>query len=313
MLPIIPTVCSSFSCCFANALDTLSVISTLTLELAISSLTSWLIWSVDFLDSSARTLISSATTANPLPCSPALAASILALRARRLVWLDIPAIISVTLLICCADSLVRPVCSITLLIASSLSLLISTNSDTSLSTSLLSSFKTSSLSVRHCILSDIWSIVWLMASILAFISLEASSCNDALLVILSTALLLSFIDDWICDIILSKSFDTVSISTVAFLIPSITSPKPSALLVISLTSIPKSSSLPASLSNLCVTLLSLFSPPPSATNNGCSNALINSIIPANIAASIIITRINATNVLITPCFKSSSTPIKHSK
>ena len=37
----------------------------------------------------ARFLMLSATTAKPLPASPALAASIEALRARRLVWLAI--------------------------------------------------------------------------------------------------------------------------------------------------------------------------------------------------------------------------------
>ncbi len=45
-----------------------------------------LISSADFDDSSANFLISSATTANPLPCSPALAASIEALSASRFVW-----------------------------------------------------------------------------------------------------------------------------------------------------------------------------------------------------------------------------------
>ena len=52
-------------------------------------------------DSVARLPISSATTANPLPASPALAASIEALSARRLVWaaiLLIPSTFSLTLL-----------------------------------------------------------------------------------------------------------------------------------------------------------------------------------------------------------------------
>jgi hypothetical protein len=43
------------------------------------------IWPAAFLDPSASFLTSSATTANPLPCSPALAASIAALRESRLV------------------------------------------------------------------------------------------------------------------------------------------------------------------------------------------------------------------------------------
>ncbi|MPM93484.1 hypothetical protein SDC9_140621 [bioreactor metagenome] len=41
-------------------------------------------------DCSASFRTSSATTANPLPCSPALAASIAALRASKLVWSAIP-------------------------------------------------------------------------------------------------------------------------------------------------------------------------------------------------------------------------------
>ena len=48
---------------------------------------------------SASFLISSATTANPFPCSPALAASMAAFKARRLVWLAILLIILVILLI----------------------------------------------------------------------------------------------------------------------------------------------------------------------------------------------------------------------
>ena len=44
------------------------------------------IWSVDFEVCSASFRISSATTANPLPLSPALAASIAAFSASRFVW-----------------------------------------------------------------------------------------------------------------------------------------------------------------------------------------------------------------------------------
>lgn len=49
-----------------------------------------LIASTTWLHSSAKFLISSATTANPFPASPALAASIEALSANRLVCLAIP-------------------------------------------------------------------------------------------------------------------------------------------------------------------------------------------------------------------------------
>ena len=69
-----------------------------------------LILSADSVDWSASTRISSATTANPLPFSPALAASIDALSERRLVWLAISAIMSVALRISSADWLVSIVC-----------------------------------------------------------------------------------------------------------------------------------------------------------------------------------------------------------
>ena len=51
----------------------------------------------------ARSPISEATTANPLPASPALAASILAFNARRFVWEEICLMLSVSALIFCTD------------------------------------------------------------------------------------------------------------------------------------------------------------------------------------------------------------------
>ncbi len=63
------------------------------------SLISESICSAAFFDSSARFLTSEATTAKPRPCSPALAASMAAFNARRLVWSAIEVITSTILLI----------------------------------------------------------------------------------------------------------------------------------------------------------------------------------------------------------------------
>ena len=112
-VPNIASVSLIFASCFSNASVTFLTVSTLISEFSIRPLTMLLICSVDSLDWSASALICSATTANPRPFSPALAASMLALSARRFVWFDIPAIISVTFLISCADSFVRCVSLLT--------------------------------------------------------------------------------------------------------------------------------------------------------------------------------------------------------
>ena len=90
--------------------------------LSLSSLVILVISSVKFFVCSANCLICSATTAKPLPASPALALSIEALSAKRLVWLDIlsiiPAIFSTFLVFSCnlcidsvTDLLVSVICS----------------------------------------------------------------------------------------------------------------------------------------------------------------------------------------------------------
>ncbi len=65
----------------------------------------------DSLDCSASFWIWEATTAKPLPCSPALAASMDAFRDRRLVSSAMEVIMVVASLIFMADSLVVLVCS----------------------------------------------------------------------------------------------------------------------------------------------------------------------------------------------------------
>jgi hypothetical protein len=68
-------------------------------DVSLISLTIFAISSVASLEFSASFLISSATTANPFPCSPALAASIDALSAKRFVCSVILLIVSSILLI----------------------------------------------------------------------------------------------------------------------------------------------------------------------------------------------------------------------
>ena len=60
---------------------------------------------------SERLRIWSATTANPLPASPALAASIAAFKERRLVWLAISSISEIIFSICFDVSLIRAMTS----------------------------------------------------------------------------------------------------------------------------------------------------------------------------------------------------------
>ena len=87
-----------------------------------------LISPVNFADSSASDLTSSATTAKPLPISPALAASIAALRERRLVWSDIDCIISLAFAIVSVALLVSTITPSTFSDISLLSLVILTSS-----------------------------------------------------------------------------------------------------------------------------------------------------------------------------------------
>ncbi len=84
--------------------------STLASEFLTISSTIFLISLADLLDWSERLPISVATTANPLPAYPALAASIEALSASRLVWLAMDAIISTASLIFCTASFVEEIC-----------------------------------------------------------------------------------------------------------------------------------------------------------------------------------------------------------
>ena len=99
-----------------------------------------------FILLSERLLISFATTANPFPCSPALAASMDALRERRLVWSAIDCINSTALLIASAEVCVLNVSSFNVAISSEVFSLILTSSLSTFDVSLLMSFIFSTVS-----------------------------------------------------------------------------------------------------------------------------------------------------------------------
>ena len=103
-----------------------------------------LISPVNLADSSASDLTSSATTAKPLPISPALAASIAALRERRLVWSEIDCIISLAFAIVSVALLVSTITPSTFSDISLFSLVILTSSSM---IRLLSFFRPSMLSI----------------------------------------------------------------------------------------------------------------------------------------------------------------------
>ena len=111
-------VCFNFSCCSETALRTVSMILTDFTDCSDSSLMTSSMLVADSLDWLASFRISSATTANPLPFSPALAASIEALSERRLVLLAMSVMMLMASLIFSADSLVLATCSAMLSIAS---------------------------------------------------------------------------------------------------------------------------------------------------------------------------------------------------
>ena len=72
---------------------------------------SWRVSTAALALCSERLLICPATTANPLPASPARAASIAALSERRFVWLAISSISEMIFSICLDVSLMRPITS----------------------------------------------------------------------------------------------------------------------------------------------------------------------------------------------------------
>ena len=118
---------------------------------------------------SANTRISSATTANPLPASPALAASIEALSAKRLVWSAISSIVLMMLTTSLDVSVILFIASIIWFICSLLSCIIWVTRDVS-----VADFCASSVFSSTCCDTD---------SVVA-----TSSCTDAACVIAPSAI-----------------------------------------------------------------------------------------------------------------------------
>ena len=107
-------VSSNLLFCSLVCSESTSIVFTISPEAASSvSIISSMV-TVEFWDSSANCLISSATTANPLPDSPARAASMLAFRLRRLVCEAICVINCVDSCILCTKVFVFSICSATL-------------------------------------------------------------------------------------------------------------------------------------------------------------------------------------------------------
>ena len=85
----LPSAASIYFACSDTASTLLRTRSDVWLARSVTPFRSCVMLSMELLVSSASFRISSATTANPRPCSPARAASMLAFNASRFVWLEI--------------------------------------------------------------------------------------------------------------------------------------------------------------------------------------------------------------------------------
>ena len=139
------------------------------------------------MDLLANCWISVATTAKPFPLSPALAASMLALRLNRFVCEAMDAMISVASLICTTDSFVFAVCASISCISSCTSLLLSSSSRM-VSTFCFSAQDMASAFCCICSISSVVRSIFspILCTFFAALS-EISACVVALCIMLSIA------------------------------------------------------------------------------------------------------------------------------
>ena len=151
-----------------------------------------------FLVCSESCLISSATTAKPFPASPALAASIEAFNARRLVWLEISTIEPINP---CTSSTF----SVRLLITSTIILLAScTFCACSLSSTTIALLSLTVSSVL-CEASTISLISFSAISVFSWISAHIVACLCMASAVLSVLSAISFIELWFISMLFSNS------------------------------------------------------------------------------------------------------------
>ena len=185
---------------------TLLMISTASSEFFINVFVISSILRLDSFDCSASFWIWAATTANPRPLSPALAASILAFKLRRFVSSAIEVIISVAAWIFCADSFVKFVCLVIVSIDFSTSSFICLNCcmvdvACSLDFRITSAFWLSKSTSREVV--PICSPISIIFSVVLFVLF---ACSEILFVIELTAFSTCFIVELVSFAVIPSSF-----------------------------------------------------------------------------------------------------------
>ena len=234
----------------------------------------------------------------------------LAFNASRFVWLDISAIISVTVWICCADSLVSLDCSLTFSISSPFFLLMEISSDIMSSADALHSCILSALAFSASTFSEIIAISSPIASIFSFISVVCDACVTVLSAIVCTESCVISKDFSISWKISLKSEDTDFSSSVAPIIPLITVAKDRIELYTERRISPISSSRSIiffAFSSTFVVLCLSVTLPCTIIKNCVSIDFTTKKTTPKIATLTAMIRIAATSVLMNPLLRSSNT------